>query len=400
MIIALFDSGVDPTHVTVAARGAPAFERVAGLAPSRLRRILERAVRGAVTEDEISELEGAAVQAEWNAGLPPSLLPGWDFAGHYPRPDSRDYARSPSRNVFDYNGHGTPAAGILIGAGHVVLPLKVAYSMSPQVSLDGLEAACRWLVKAKAGGLSCERALWPFGVPGTELEPFFADLAARLQAAGVDVIASGRGVFHNLTAAGDTQVPSDLDGVTAVDERLILRRIELTTDNAAVTGSFALLPACPAPPVGTSIDGVLLASPPQDLPDAPTCQAYRVRICAAKELAEHGERVADGADALVIVDSPWPYVMHPLPYVFDIPVLVECDTASSVSGLAVDGAGPVKLRFTDRGNLDLKAEQRSRSPRSWGITGVPVAAAHTRTKLTSGFGSSLAAPYAAAYRAT
>jgi hypothetical protein len=219
-LVALLDSGVDPTHEAFGAAppsddvrcaidelNAARHSIISGRppAPARLKRLLERVFP-----------DGRSAAADGD------LLPGRCFAGYSPPGNDEDGAPEDStldRSTMDLTGHGTAAAGILLQRGFRVLPVKVSFTAVNAVSMEGLVDACVWISSLPMPERP-EFVLWPFGTTEPDSAEVFQELARLLDSVGVTVCASGRGVFQNISEKSQRQYPSDLPSVIAVDETL------------------------------------------------------------------------------------------------------------------------------------------------------------------------------------
>jgi hypothetical protein len=227
-VVALFDSGVDPLHEVFGGRaaGSDEYEQVYGLPLDRLCEIRSAAIAGELDPDVLDDLEH---RLRWTThGTPGAvgLLPGRDFAGLHPSSEPWDGSRP---GALDINGHGTAAAGLLARAGLRVLPVKVGYALAAEISLPGLVDACEWLAEQVDRGLPCRLALWPFGSTDPAAKEIYQELVEFLAHAGVEVVASGRGVFESVAAPDERLYPADLDTVLAVDETLTLAAYQVET---------------------------------------------------------------------------------------------------------------------------------------------------------------------------
>lgn len=385
MIIALFDSGVDHTHAAFRSDGAGSdggFARAAGMSRQELGQFLTGAMAGGLAAAELAEFERLAHRAGAYEGASAWLLPGRDFAGHHPDSDLSETGTS-TANIFDYNGHGTSAAGVLVRQGHAVLPVKIGYSLAPEISLPGLVAGCQWLLDERSRGLACDTAVWTFGISGTDYSGPFRELTEQMTSFGVKIYASGRGVYHNITAPGEVQLPSDLPQVVGIDELLVLDRYR-----AELPGGrhlFYHLPGSPRPPARLPAAAVYQA---EQLAAAALERRAVVACCPADQVRTHLDLLNRSAALVLVTGATRPYVTSPLPYVFTVPVLVSADV---VVGLPLDGE-TCRIVLTVQPRYVATAGFRSAGAKALGRTGRAVPAAHTGNGWTAAFGSSIAAP--------
>jgi hypothetical protein len=384
MIVALFDSGVDFTHIAFEGESAP-FHDVTGFERDELAYIFRKAVFGELSTTELREFaERVPIHAQpRGSGL---LLPGRDFAGHHPSLDFAERGES-TTNVYDYNGHGTASASLLTGAGHTVLPIKVGYSLAPYISLSGLVAGCEWLLDQRSNGLNCEVALWPFGmtVDNAEEVAFFEELANEMRLHGITIFASGRSVYQDNAAPTQQQVPSDVPSVIGVDEQIVLRKYILDLDSGAQQTCFHL-PATPRPP---RLDQDLCDLITVTDPSIDTLPHGRVVVlCSAKHLRVCMPLLNSATDGVVVVtEAGTPYLHSPLPYLFDVSVLVtvesiDCDRKAG------------RITLAPAGMCTVLSTATSRDLRMIGTSGMAVPAAGTHCRWMAAFGASVAGPSA------
>jgi hypothetical protein len=317
MIVAVFDSGVDYTHSVFTDGPEVSFERASGLPRLQFLNLFHAAVAGDITA-ELLDFFADHVPADSDLSTTSRLLSGRDFAGHHPTLDFGEHGVQ-TTNIFDYNGHGTTSAGTLVHNGHTVLPIKVGYSLAPEISPRGLVAGCEWLINEKLRGLDCTHAVWTFGSPADPEDRLFEELVAELSYYDITVYASGRGVYQNIVHPGQKQHPSDLCNVIAVDEHLHLTRYQLAWDGLCFHGYH--LPATPRP-VGIADESFLV--------QAQTVSEYAgrsvVAVCTDADLRTVLPAVNGHARLLVVHHPDWPYIANPEPYLFDLPVIVTNDS--------------------------------------------------------------------------
>lgn len=391
MIVAVFDSGVDFTHAAFGGTSAP-FAEVTGYERPELAELFRKAVVGELPATELEHFVNRAPMHAQPSGSG-VILPGRDFAGHYPTFDLAERGES-TTNVYDYNGHGTASASLLTRAGHTVLPIKVGYSLAPYISLGGLVAGCEWLLDQRIASLDCDVALWPFGLTVDEAVEavFFAQLANEMRQHGVAIFASGRGVYQNNAAPDQRQIPSDVAAVIAVDEQVVLHRHVLALGTSEEQTCYHL-PATPRPPrldrqlarVVVCTDAVADGWSGARAGDGPI-----VALCTAKDLRACMPYLNAFANVVIVTEADMPYVHSPLPYLFDVAVLVT--TESIPYGLA----GPRHVTLTPAGIFTALATTASRGARLIGTSGMAVPAAGTGSRWMAAFGASVAGPSALA----
>jgi subtilisin family serine protease len=369
-IVAVFDSGVDPLHESFGLTGPITYEEVGGMRLDRLREIRRAAIHGELSMSDIAEIV-ETFPREYQYPRSPLVVPGRDFAGLHPDYDLCD---APATNIFDLNGHGTATAGILVMAGHAVLPIKVGYSLVPEISLPGLVEACDWLVEMVRDGLPCTRVVWTFGSSDPDVEPIYIELMRQLSHTGITIWASGRGALDSVEDASSPLWPADIDQIIAVDEELHLAQYTIRQQNWGVI-AYGL-------PGSTHVLDQQLATSHGKIDTQVLCVTNDKLRCV--DIDERQRYVT------LVVGASRPYVFRPNDEVFPFPVLV---TTAKIEGLP----RPNELAMVWRnGTCVFRPHYVSSGRQRYGRTGILAPTALNPRGWVPTFGSSCAAPSAVA----
>ncbi|NOK63678.1 MAG: hypothetical protein GFH27_549379n21 [Chloroflexi bacterium AL-W] len=369
-LIAVFDSGVDYKHHVFRLTDMMSYEDIGGGSVEQLYQIRRAAIQGQLTTTDIVQYEHA-FPYDYCPTASQLLVPVRDFAGLHPDYDMSD---TPTTNIFDINGHGTATAGIIAMRGIAVLPVKVAYSLIPEISLPGLIEACEWLIDQVHRGLPCNKAVWTFSSTDPDALPIYSELISQRSNVGITVWAVGRGVLESLESASLPLWPADIDSVIAVDEDLHLNRYMISQGEQLI--------------VAHGLPGSVVWLDEKIAQDGGTTQIHI--DCVTNDKLRSTSHL-NPSDVLLVIDSIAPYVFRPDDEVFTCPVLVSTTPIDTI--LYPDK--PVMIRRISVGVFHPCC--LSSGKRKYGRTGILAPAALNPNGWVPAFGPSCAAPEAATH---